>query len=121
MNEAESSGVLAALGDLSPELVCLTTEGLGAELPDQGVSATLAEVADWRWRLAPFDVVIVTPDLDAAVLMSVDEFALVGGSREWLEKALGKSISQARDEFRSYAHDMSSASRHLIGLADRYR
>ncbi|MFF3574463.1 hypothetical protein [Nocardia jiangxiensis] len=102
------------------ELVCLSTEDLGADEPQQAVLADLGEVADWRWDLAPFDVLLTTADRSVAALLSVDEFVLIGGSPDFVESALGESIPAARAAFRAYAASTANASRHLPLLADRY-
>lgn len=102
------------------ELVCLTTDDLGTDEPQQAVAATLDEIDDWRWNVAPFDVVLTTSDLSAAALLSVDEFVLIGGDSSFVEAALGKPITAARTEFRAYATDTENASRHLPAVADKY-
>jgi hypothetical protein len=103
------------------ELMCLTTDDLGTDEPEQAVTATLDEVDDWRWSLAPFDVVLTTTDLSIAALLSVDEFVLIAGDPNFVETAIGKPISAAKAEFRAYASSTANASRHLPALADRYQ
>ncbi len=102
------------------ELLCLTTDDLGADEPQQAVAASLEEVDGWRWDVAPFDVVLTTSDLSAAALLSVDEFVLIGGDSSFVQAALGREIPVAQAEFRAYASDTANASRHLPALADRY-
>ena len=84
------------------------------------MTALPSEISDWRWQFAPVDVVIARSDLSAAVLLTVDEFILVGGPREVVEKALGQPVEEARAAFAVYAAAMVRASRHLPGIAERY-
>ncbi|MGW6425953.1 hypothetical protein ACWF82_25040 [Nocardia sp. NPDC055053] len=113
--------ILAAFaGHGHDEVYCLATSDLGADAPGQACLAALPEVDDWRAAFAPFDVVLVSPDRSAAVLLSVDEFVLVGGSTQFVESALGKTIAEGCAEFVAYADDMADASRHLPALARRW-
>jgi hypothetical protein len=68
----------------------------------------------------PFDVVLASPDLARATLVSVDEFALVAGPVAFVDHAVGMSVAEARKAFAVYADDMKSASRHLPRLAEKY-
>ncbi|MET7773022.1 hypothetical protein [Nocardia sp. NPDC005366] len=103
-----------------PEVYCSTTSDLGSAHSDQAVLTPLADVNDWRWDHAPLDVVVASPDLAVAVLFSVDEFILIGGNRGFVESALGRSIADGCAEFKAYAEDMATASRHLPELARRF-
>ncbi|TLG00266.1 hypothetical protein FEK35_24680 [Nocardia cyriacigeorgica] len=99
---------------------CLTVDDLGSNEARQAVIASVNEINDWRWSVAPFDVVMTSDDLEAAVLLSVDEFILVGGTREFVETALGKPVDRAKADFATYAAEMAHASRHLPALAEKY-
>ena len=112
--------ILDALAPGGDELICLTTEDAGGEWPDQAVTALPSEISDWRRQFAPVDVVIARSDLSAAVLLTVDEFILVGGPREVVEKALGQPVEEARAAFAVYAAASVMACRHLPGIAERY-
>ncbi|WP_316576308.1 hypothetical protein [Nocardia canadensis] len=113
--------ILAAFAASGYEAVyCLVTTDLGPGASDQACLAALSEVDDWRATYAPFDVVLVAPDSSAAVLLSVDEFVLVGGSAGFVESVLGKTIAEGCAEFVAYAQDMAGASRHLPDLAQRW-
>lgn len=108
-----------AAGD--DELVCMTTADIGPDEPDQAVrTATDAAGLEAWWReLAPYDVVLASVGLERAVLLSVDEFALVAGPPSFVEQAVGGPLAQARERFAAYAKEMSGASRHLPELARR--
>lgn len=78
-------------------------------------------MSDWFWDHAPFDVLIATPDLHALLLITVDEYALLAGSRQALATAITpQSLDAAHAQFDEYAADMASASRHLRDVAQRY-
>ncbi|MEU3009613.1 hypothetical protein [Nocardia asteroides] len=102
------------------EILCLTTADLGFGEAGQACSATPDRVADWWAAYRPFDVALVAPDLSALVLLSVDEFVLVGGSSRFVESALGTTVDAGRAAFSAYAADMAAASRHLPGVAQRW-
>lgn len=95
------------------EVYCATTFDLGSAHADQAVITPLAEVNEWRWDHAPFDVVVASQDLAAVVLLSVDEFILVGGDRGFVESALGRSIEVGCAELqgvcRGYGHRVASS------------
>ncbi|WP_069160747.1 hypothetical protein [Nocardia altamirensis] len=113
--------ILAAFADRGyHEVYCLTTAELGPGQANQAVAIDLAGVNDWWWQHAPFDIVIASLDLAAVVLLSVDEFVLVGGDRGFVESALGQSVEAGCAEFTVYAEDMANASRHLPELAQRW-
>ncbi|WP_161927804.1 hypothetical protein [Gordonia crocea] len=102
------------------KLLCLTTRDLGADDREQAVIAPVSEIERW-WKEHSFiDTVIASPDLDSAVLLTVDEFLLVGGDRSFVEAVLGKPLDAARAEFTEYAEDMANASRHLPGIAQKW-
>ncbi len=120
-SDPDGARILAAFATRGDEqLYCLTTSDLGAAQTDQAALVALSDVDNWRSRHAPFDVVLAATDLAAAVLLSVDEFVLVGGEIRFVESALGKSVAEGCAEFVSYATDMASASRHLPALARRW-
>lgn len=122
--ESDPDGVrmVAAFRELGlPEVVALTTIRLEDE-PDQAVRLDVdpVELGEWRWRMSPYDVVIAATDSSCAVLLSVDEFALVAGGPGFVESVLGKSVSDAREEFAAYAEEMAEVSRHLPGVAAEF-
>lgn len=120
IDDPASSAVVAALSSLDHDLIAVTTEELGAEWPDQGVVVSAEEFSGWWTNWASFDVLVAAGDLSAAALLSVDEFALIAGTREFVESALGRAVEEALAEFADYADEMSTASRHLRGIARRY-
>lgn len=103
-------------------LICMTTLELGADEPQQAVlvPCRAPDLDAWWAEVVPFDVVLVSPDLQRAVLLSVDEFALVAGPDSFVERAVGGSLASARQRFAEYAEEMREASRHLPGLAEKY-
>ncbi|MEV6563038.1 hypothetical protein AB0M22_45490 [Nocardia sp. NPDC051756] len=119
--DPEAEAILHAFASAGyREIYCMTTEEIGPDDPNQAVLATLDEVADWRWSTAPFDAVLVSTDVRAAVLFSVDEFLLVAGNPTFVESALNKPIAAALEEFTAYAEEMAEASRHLPRIARAY-
>ncbi|MEU5404807.1 hypothetical protein FEK33_03825 [Nocardia asteroides NBRC 15531] len=98
----------------------MTTTDLGSVAFDQACLIALPEVDGWRAAYAPFDVVLVSPDRSAAVLLTVDEFVLVGGCRRFVESVLDRTVEEGKAAFSAYAADMAAASRHLPGIAQRW-
>ena len=68
VTELSSSDELRFLAKLSDELVCITTADIGEQSQNQGVQIPVAQVSDWFWDHAPFDVLIASPDLHALLL-----------------------------------------------------
>lgn len=121
ITELPSSDELRFLAKLSDELICITTADIGEQSQNQAVQIPVAQVSDWFWDHASFDVLIATPDLHALLLITVDEYALLAGSRQALATAITpQSLDAAHAQFDEYAADMASASRHLRDVAQRY-
>jgi hypothetical protein len=112
--------MLTALAARSNEMYCLTTFDLGPDDPDQAVVAADSEVPAWHRAVSAFDVVIATLTLDAAILISIDEFVLIAGDTAFVQAATGTTVEQARAEFTEFAADMAAAARHLPRLAEKY-
>jgi hypothetical protein len=121
-DDADGARILQAFRDLGQtELVAFTSSPLdGGEHDAVRVPATAEALDAWHRQVTPFDFVVAAPDLSAAALLSVDEFALVAGPREFVESAAGAPLPQARAAFAEYAEDMKDASRHLPSLAVKY-
>ncbi|WP_194817281.1 hypothetical protein [Nocardia sp. XZ_19_385] len=98
----------------------LTTERQGKSKTDQAVLANLEDIAAWPWP-GKTDVLLAAPDHMAAVLISTDDFILVGGDRVFVETALGMTLDEARTHFQAYARDQAPIAPHLPDLADQYR
>ncbi|MFC9892536.1 hypothetical protein ACFVMC_02465 [Nocardia sp. NPDC127579] len=98
----------------------LTTERLGKNKADQAVLVNLEDIAEWRWP-GRADVLLASTDHMAAVLLSTDDFILVGGDRVFVETALGMTIDEARTSFEAYAREQAMQAPHLPALAEQYR
>ncbi|MGW0251870.1 hypothetical protein ACWDYH_35105 [Nocardia goodfellowii] len=98
----------------------LTTERRGKAKADQAVLTNLEDIVAWRWP-GTTDVLLASTDHMAAVLISTDDFILVGGDRVFVETALGMNLDSARTSFQAYARDLAATSPHLPELADQYR
>lgn len=108
------------------ELVCFTVDDMTptrpehSAVPNQAVVAPIAGVQEWLSEMFWCDTVLASPELDAAVLVSVDDFILVGGNREFVETALGMPVEDARAEFATYAQEAAKGARHLPGVARKW-
>ncbi|MEU8896754.1 hypothetical protein [Nocardia sp. NPDC048505] len=102
------------------QVYCLTTERQGKSKEDQAVLANLEDIPNWPWP-GKADVLLASPDHMAAVLISTDDFILVGGDRVFVETALGMTLDQARTAFEAYAREQAATAPHLPELADQYR
>ncbi|HEY8455547.1 MAG TPA: hypothetical protein VIL34_08135 [Actinopolymorphaceae bacterium] len=103
-------------------LLCMTTSDLGPDEPAQAavVSSDAQSLDDWWAEVRPFSIVVASLGLERALLVSVDEFALIAGTPTFVEGALGRPLSEARAAFASYADDMREASHHLPAVAAKY-
>jgi len=120
VDDAERDLILAALAPSGEELLCLTTDDGVDSWTNHAVTAVPSEVRSWRTGFPATDVLIVRTDLSAAFLDTVDEFVLIAGPPETVEKALGRTVDDARAEFVSYAQSMKGAARHLPDVAQQY-
>lgn len=115
------SDELRLLASRSSELIAMTTDELGDADATQAVKIPAADVGDWYWEHAPFDVLIANPGLTEMLLVTVDEYALLAGPHEMLVEVVSpESLDSARARFDEYASEMADASRHLTAVAKRY-
>lgn len=120
VDDAERDRILAALAPSGEELLCLTTDDGVDSWTNHAVTAAPSEVGSWRTGFPATDVLVARTDLSAAFLDTVDEFVLIAGPPETVEKALARTVDDARADFASYAQSMKGAARHLPDVARQY-
>ena len=120
VDDTERDLILAALAPSGEELLCLTTDDGVDSWTNHAVTAVPSEVRSWRTGFPATAVLIARTDLAAAFLDTVDEFVLIAGPPETVEKALGRTVDDARADFVSYAQTMKGAARHLPDVARQY-
>ncbi|WP_370413707.1 hypothetical protein [Streptomyces fradiae] len=63
---------------------------------------------------------VYTPDLQGAVLLPEEGYALVGGTAHFMAAAVGEGIDEARTRFARYAHNLAHRHPDLTAVADAY-
>lgn len=101
----------------------IATEDVGEDYDCYRIHASKEGFLEFSWIRGSFNFGIIAPSGAVAVLLTVEDYCLVGGDRHFVSTAVGGNILGARKRFLDFAegHDeMESVRNFLVSVARRY-
>lgn len=106
------------------ECLAVATEPQPLENMCYRVPMSLEGVLNFDWECHPFNYVLLPESRLFAVLHTTEDYSVVAGPSEFVAKAIGCSISVARQMFYRFANDLlweEDTRTRLLGVADKYK
>lgn len=103
----------------------VATEEVGEHPEVYEVPAKKEAILVFSWEKIPFNFLLIPEDGSVAVLLTHEDFYLIGGDKNFVTNVLGKSIKEARKEFWKFANEgwgeMENVRKFLTSVAKRYK
>jgi hypothetical protein len=101
----------------------IATEDVGEDYDCYEVPTSVKGLLEFSWKRCSFNYLLTSKDGSFGVLLTVEDYCLIGGSEAFVKKAIDNGIVEARREFLSFAQegwDFAETRDFLTGVARRY-